>query len=116
MNIKTVALTKEQYQTIIQTMKQGFTGCRPNERIATVLTLEANLGLRISDIIHLRLADIVKDGDRYRLSIVEQKTKRHETSLSRWLCISTSAAIVLTTVFHPKQSSSHCLKEPYRSN
>mgnify|MGYP000769502621 FL=1 len=76
MNIKTVALTKEQYQTIIQTMKQGFTGCRPNERIATVLTLEANLGLRISDIIHLRLADIVKDGDRYRLSIVEQKTKK----------------------------------------
>ena len=47
MNIKTVALTKEQYQTIIQTMKQGFTGCRPNERIATALTLEANLGLRI---------------------------------------------------------------------
>ncbi len=76
MNIKTVALTKEQYQTIIQTMKQGFTGCRPNERIATALTLEANLGLRISDIIHLRLADIVKDGDRYRLSIIEQKTKK----------------------------------------
>ena len=76
MNIKTVALTKEQYQAIIQTMKQGFTGCRPNERIATALTLEANLGLRISDIIHLRLADIIKDGDRYRLSIVEQKTKK----------------------------------------
>ena len=86
MNIKTVALTKEQYQAIIQMMKQGFTGCRPNERvatalvleanIATALTLEANLGLRISDIIHLRLADIVKDGDRYRLSIVEQKTKK----------------------------------------
>ena len=77
MNIKTVALTKEQYQTIIQTMKQGFTGCRPNERIVTALTLEANLGLRISDIIHLRLADIVKDGDRDRLSIVEQKTKKY---------------------------------------
>ena len=35
MNIKTVALTREQYQAIIQTMKQGFTGCRPNERVAT---------------------------------------------------------------------------------
>ena len=66
MNIKTVALTREQYQAIIQTMKQGFTGCRPNERVATALVLEANLGLRISDIIHLRLADIVKDGERYR--------------------------------------------------
>ena len=74
MNIKTVALTKEQYQTIIQTMKQGFTGCRPNERIATALTLEANLGLRISDILKLTLNDIIKDGNRYRLDITEQKT------------------------------------------
>lgn len=79
MNIKTVTLTREQYQTIIQTMKQGFSGCRPNERTATALVLEANLGLRISDIIHLRLADIVKDGERYRLSIVEQKTKKART-------------------------------------
>lgn len=55
MNIKTIALTREQYQAIIQTMKQGFTGCRPNERVATALVLEANLGLRISDIIHLRM-------------------------------------------------------------
>ena len=39
MNIKTVALTREQYQAIIQTMKQGFTGCRPNERVATALVL-----------------------------------------------------------------------------
>lgn len=36
MNIKTVALTREQYQAIIQTMKQGFTGCRPNERVASM--------------------------------------------------------------------------------
>lgn len=84
MNIKTVALTREQYQAIIQTMKQGFTGCRPNERVATALVLEANLGLRISDIIHLRLADIVKDGERYRLSIVEQKTKKARTCDSRY--------------------------------
>lgn len=74
MNKKTVALTTEQYKEIIQTMKQGFAGCRPNERIATALMLEANLGIRISDILKLRLCDIVRDGDRYRLSIVEQKT------------------------------------------
>lgn len=36
--------------------------------------LEANLGLRISDIVQLRLCDIVKDGNRYRLAIIEQKT------------------------------------------
>ena len=55
-------------------MKQSFTGFYPNERIATALVLEGNLGLRISDILRLRLADIVRDGDRYRLAIVEQKT------------------------------------------
>ena len=74
MNIRTVALTVEQYKNIIQTMKGGFSGCRPNLRIATALMLEANLGLRISDILRLRLCDIVKDGERYRLSIVEKKT------------------------------------------
>ena len=74
MNKKTTALTTEQYTEIIQTMKQGFCGCRPNERIATALVLEGNLGLRISDILKLRLSDIVRDGDRYRLEITEQKT------------------------------------------
>ena len=36
--------------------------------------MEGNLGLRISDIIKLRPCDIVRDGDRFRLEIVEQKT------------------------------------------
>ena len=58
MNKKTKALTTEQYKEIIQAMKEGFSGCRPNERIATVLVLEGNLGLRISDILKLRLCDI----------------------------------------------------------
>ena len=74
MNKKTLALTKEQYTNIITTMKQGFTSFKPNQRIATALTLEANIGIRISDILNLKLNDIVKDADRYRLDIVEQKT------------------------------------------
>ena len=74
MNRKTKALTTEQYKEIIQAMRDGFSGCRPNERIATALVLEGNLGLRISDILKLRLCDIVRDGDRYRLEIIEQKT------------------------------------------
>lgn len=76
MNKRTIALTTEQYKEIIQTMREGFCGCRPNERIATALVLEGNLGLRISDILSLRLSDIVRDGDRYRLEITEQKTKK----------------------------------------
>lgn len=74
MNKKTKALTTEQYKEIIQTMKTGFCGCRPNERVATALVLEGNLGLRISDIVKLRPNSIVRDGERYRLEIVEQKT------------------------------------------
>jgi len=74
MNKKTKALTTEQYKEIIQTMREGFSGCRPNERIATALVLEGNLGLRISDILKLRLCDVVRDGDRFRLEVVEQKT------------------------------------------
>ena len=74
MNKKTTALTTEQYKEIITTMKEGSPLFRPNERIATALVLEGNLGLRISDILRLRPCDIVLDGDRYRLEIVEQKT------------------------------------------
>ena len=79
MNKRTVALTTEQYKEIIFLMKSGFTGSRPNEPIATALMLEANLGLRISDILRLRLSDIVKDGERYRLAITEQKTGKART-------------------------------------
>lgn len=74
MNKKTTALTTEQYREIITTMKEGFCGCRPNERIATALVLEGNLGLRISDILRLRPCDIIQDGGRYRLELTEQKT------------------------------------------
>ena len=74
MNKRTTALTTEQYRNIILTMKEGGCGFRPNERAATALVLEGNLGLRISDILRLRPCDIVSDGGRYRLAITEQKT------------------------------------------
>ena len=74
MNKKTTALTTDQYTEIITTIKEGFCGSRPNERVATTLVVEGNLGIRISDILKLRPCDIVRDGDRYRLAIVEQKT------------------------------------------
>lgn len=74
MNKKTKALTTEQYKEIITTMREGSFSFRPNERVATALVLEANLGIRISDIVNLKPSDIVLDGERYRLEIVEQKT------------------------------------------
>lgn len=78
MNKRTIALTDQQYVDIITAIKSGFCHAgreyKPNERIATALTLEANLGMRISDILHLHFCDIIKDGDRYRLNISEIKT------------------------------------------
>lgn len=75
-NKETVALTREQYEEIIKTMRAGGAGFRPNERIAAILMLEANLGMRISDILALRPDNILKDGERYRLNISEIKTKK----------------------------------------
>ena len=79
MNKKTVALTTEQYKEIINVMRTGFAGFRPNHRVATALVLEGNLGIRISDILQLKFSDIVKDGERYRLDIIEQKTGKTRT-------------------------------------
>ena len=83
MNKRTVALTDQQYIDIITAIKGGFCNVgreyQPNERIATALTLEANLGVRISDILKLRFCDIIKDGDRFRLDIEEIKTGKART-------------------------------------
>lgn len=83
-NKKTFALTEQTYKEIILTIKNGFTYdngkiFHPNNRLATILSLEANLGIRISDVLNLRLADIVLDGNRYRLDIIEKKTKKSRT-------------------------------------
>jgi integrase len=78
-NKKTLALTEEQFNEIISALRKGFSGCRPNNRVASALVIEANLGLRISDILKLKLNDIIKDGDRYRLDVTEQKTGKKRT-------------------------------------
>lgn len=82
-NIKTKALTTEEYKLIIQTMRSNFEydgkEFRANNRIATALVIQSNLGLRIGDVLNLKLNDIVKDGDRYRLDITEEKTDKKRT-------------------------------------
>ncbi len=78
-NIKTTALSEEQLVAIISVMKEGCSLFRPNKKIATALMLEANLGMRISDIVSLKLSNIVMDGNRYRLDIKERKTGKERT-------------------------------------
>ena len=84
MNKKTIALDMEQYKQIITAIQEGFKTSdgykfKPNNSIATLLVLQANLGLRLSDILHLHICDIVTDGGRYRLNITEQKTGKSRT-------------------------------------
>jgi len=83
MNKRSMTLTEQQYIDIITAIRGGFyhdsREYKPNDRIATALTLEANLGMRISDILNLHYCDIIKDGDRYRLNITEIKTGKERT-------------------------------------
>lgn len=83
-NKRTRAINREEFEKIIETIRTGFIlpngECvRPNVRIAAALILEANLGLRIGDIVRLRLADILFESGRYHLNIIEQKTEKLRT-------------------------------------
>lgn len=83
-NKKTRAVSKEEFEKIISTIREGFTlstgeHYKSNERISVILTTMANLGLRIIDTIHMKLADIVLENGRYHLDIVEQKTGKRRT-------------------------------------
>lgn len=80
-NKRTRAVTQDEYYLLIDTIRKGYTSTqgvkvKPNVKVSTVLVLQANLGLRISDVIKLRLSDIVKDGSRFRLDITELKTAK----------------------------------------
>lgn len=79
MGSTTIPLKKDEYKEMINTIRTGYNKRKPNERVAAALTIEANLGLRIGEILKLRFSDIIKDGDRYRLDIVEQKTGKKRT-------------------------------------
>ena len=76
---KTNALNTEQFEKIIQCLVDGIHTdkviLKPNQETAFALTLQGNLGLRIGDIVNLKLNDFVFDGWRYTLDIIEEKTK-----------------------------------------
>lgn len=83
-NKKTRALSREEFEKVIYTIRTGFTTAtgekvRPNIRIATALTLQGNLGIRIGDIVKFRLSDIIFESGRYRLDITEEKTGKART-------------------------------------
>ena len=79
MSKKTRALNKEEYRLIIDCIKKGFdmpagTAVKANPRIAMALQCEALLGLRISDILCLKLDQFLQEGTNYFIEVQEQKT------------------------------------------
>ena len=74
-NKKTRAIDKGEFELIISTIQRGFitsTGqkIRPNKRIAAALCCEANLGLRIGDIVKLKLTDIIfESGTAFKVQV-----------------------------------------------
>lgn len=70
------ALTDQEYHDIIDCIRYGYLEHKPNEQIATILTLEANLGCRINDIIGLTTDSFICDNGIWKLNIKEQKTKK----------------------------------------
>ncbi len=78
MNKRCVALTEQQYRESIKLLREGFMLdgrlVRPNERLAAIGIMQASLGLRLGDVLQLRLSSFIQDGNRWRLDIKEQKT------------------------------------------
>ena len=74
MNSETRVITKDEYVEIIQTLRAGYLNHRPNPKVAMALIMEANIGIRISDIVEFSLNKVIKEGNKYRLNLIEQKT------------------------------------------
>lgn len=83
MNKKCTALTDDEYKQVIDLLRNGFVYkehiIRPNERIATIAVLETTLGLRLGDVLKLRLSSFIKDNNNWKIDIVEQKTGKRRT-------------------------------------
>ncbi len=84
MNKTTRAISRTEFEQIVSTINSGFKienrEVKANNRIATLLILQGNLGVRIGDLLNLKLSDIIKTNEEgYRLNIIEQKTKKART-------------------------------------
>lgn len=76
---ETKAISDADYKTLISLLRAGYKDNhgvthRPNNQVADILVLEANLGCRLSDIINLTRDSIINDGGIWKLNIIEQKT------------------------------------------
>lgn len=80
----TLSANEKIYHDVVNALREGFRGTngkthRPSPKIAAIVVIQANFGIRIGDLVRLRLCDIVREGNFYRLDIVEEKTGKNRT-------------------------------------
>lgn len=78
------ACSSEEMKAMIDLLRNGYTGKdgivhRPNDQIADILVLEANLGCRLGDILQLKHNDFVCDNGIWKINIIEEKTGKKRT-------------------------------------
>lgn len=80
---KTRALTQDEFFKLVETLQKGgyeyndrgvIRVARPNDEVATMVVVQANIGVRICDLVSLKPKSILVDGEDYMLDIVEKKT------------------------------------------
>ena len=77
----TRACSDTEFKEIITMIRTGYTDNdgiphKPNDQVADILVLEANLGCRIGDIVNLKHSDFVCDNGIWKITIVEEKTNK----------------------------------------
>lgn len=71
--------TEDEIKKLVKLISVGYvdndgTPHKPNKQVATILTLQANLGCRIGDICNLTTDNFIYDGEAWKLDLTEQKT------------------------------------------
>lgn len=77
-------ISDKDYHDIIKNIRNGYVDLdgitrKPNDQVADILVLEANLGCRIGDIVALRKDSFVCDRNIWKINIVEEKTDKTRT-------------------------------------
>ena len=77
----TRVITKDELNKIVKAINDGFIinqsrEVRGNKRIAALLIVQANIGLRIGDILQLTMNSFEIDVNGYRINIIEEKTNK----------------------------------------
>lgn len=78
------ATDNNEFKQMISLLRNGYASDdgvihRPNNQIADILVLEANLGCRLGDILKLKHDDFVCDCGIWKINIIEEKTDKKRT-------------------------------------